>query len=56
MSYSFDRNDECFIPATEQQKQLKGRYQTLAEVIAIDTNKKAKTEIFKIIDDFEPRK
>ena len=26
MSYSFDRNDECFIPATEKQRQKNGRY------------------------------
>ncbi len=56
MSYSFDRDDQCYIPATEQQRQIKGRYQTLAEVIAIDTNKQAKSEVFKIIEDFEPRK
>ena len=55
MSYSFDREDQCFIPATEEQKQKNGRYQTLAEVKAIDTNQKAGKEIIKIINEFKPR-
>ncbi len=56
MSYSFDREDQCFIPATQEELKKNGRYQTLTEVRAIDINQKAGEEIIKIINEFEPRK